>query len=188
MDGLMVDSEPVWFEVERAFVRARSGGEWTADHWRACIGRGTPHTLRTMRDAFGIEIDLERDAQAIFDLLVERVGDIRPKPGLFDLLDAARGRLPLAVGSSSPARVVTAVLEALAIAPRFQAVVTGDDVARTKPAPDIFLRAAERLGVAPRSCVALEDSLAGATAAHAAGMTVIAVPEVTNDAFGEVAH
>jgi beta-phosphoglucomutase-like phosphatase (HAD superfamily) len=93
------------------------------------------------------------------------------------MLDAARGVVPLAAASSSARRLVHGVLEGLSLAPYFDAIVTGDDVVHPKPAPDIFLEAARRLGVEPSGCVVLEDSLAGATAGHAAAMAVIAVPE-----------
>jgi HAD superfamily hydrolase (TIGR01509 family) len=177
MDGLMVDSEPLWYRVEGAFCEAR-GGVWTEELALSLVGRGMLTTLRTMAETFGFPIDVERDARLIVDAFVARVGELELKPGCRELLDAAtRARLPLAVASSSPARLITAVLDRFAIAPSFRAVVSGESVARPKPAPDIFLRAAAELGAAPEGCVVLEDSLAGVTAGRAAGMTVIAVPE-----------
>jgi mannitol-1-/sugar-/sorbitol-6-/2-deoxyglucose-6-phosphatase len=177
MDGLMVDSEPLWFEVERAFVRSRGDFEWTRELWRVCIGSGTRFTLTTMREAFGFDVDFVRDFEQIHDLFVARVQELAVKPGCLELVTAARGKLKLAVASSSPKNLVEAVLERFEIASLFDAVVTGSDVERPKPAPDIFLRAAERLGVAPADCLVLEDSFAGATAARAAGMPVIVVPD-----------
>ena len=177
MDGLMVDSEPLWFEVEREFARAR-GGDFTPELARSCVGRGMAHTLEIMHDRFGFQVDLERDAAAIVDLFIGRVGDLALKPGFLELFDEARARgVPRALGSSSARRLVEATLGRFGLSESFEAVVTGDCVARPKPAPDIFLEAARRLGVAPAACVVLEDSLSGVEAARAAGMRVIAVPE-----------
>jgi HAD superfamily hydrolase (TIGR01509 family) len=175
MDGLMVDSEPLWFEVERDFARSR-GGDWTDELAHACIGKGLANTLRVM-SGLALPIDLARDQAEIIDRFLARTADIAVKPGCRELLQAAKGVVPLAAASSSARRLVHGVLEGLALAPFFDAIVTGDDVVNPKPAPDIFLLAAERVRVAASGCVVLEDSLAGATAGHAAGMQVIAVPE-----------
>lgn len=177
MDGLMVDSEPLWFEVERAFARSR-GGDWTAALADACIGQGMARTLRTMHERFGFEVDVERDAAIVVDAFVERVGELALKRGCLELLEAARAHgVRCAVASSSARRLVEATLGRFALLERFAAVVTGDCVARPKPAPDIFLEAAARLRVPARACVVLEDSPAGVRAARAAGMRVIAVPD-----------
>jgi HAD superfamily hydrolase (TIGR01509 family) len=177
MDGLMVDSEPLWFEVEREFAAGR-GGEWTHDLARACIGQGLANTLRVMERTFGFAVDLERDAEAIVEMFVSRVRELTLKTGFEELLGEARVRgVPRALASSSARRLVDATLARFGVRESFDAVVTGDCVARPKPAPDIFLEAARRLGVAPGACVVLEDSLAGVRAARAAGMQVVAVPE-----------
>jgi mannitol-1-/sugar-/sorbitol-6-/2-deoxyglucose-6-phosphatase len=176
MDGLMVDSEPLWFEVERAFCAAR-GGSWTEEHALRCIGRGVPTTLGIMGETFGFPVDVARDTAAILDAFIESVGRLSLKPGCLELLDAAEAAVPLSVASSSPLRLIHAVLQRFEITPRFRAIVSGESVARPKPAPDIFLRTAAELGVAPERCVVFEDSLAGAAAGRAAGMFVIAVPE-----------
>ena len=171
----MVDSEPLWFLVERGFAAER-GGVWTEALARGCTGRGTAFTLRTMSETFGFAVDVTNDTEAIMDAFLLRLGELRLKPGCVELLDAARG-LPIAVASSSPLRLIRAVLDRFALTDRFAAVVSGESVASPKPAPDIFLRAAAALGVAPLHCAVCEDSLAGATAGRAAGMFVIAVPE-----------
>lgn len=175
MDGLMVDSEPLWFEVERAFAADR-GGVWTLAHGLAATGRGLPTTLAMMHEAFGLPLDIERDTAVIQGAFIDRVGELALKPGCLELLSAAAA-LPLAVASSSPLRLIRAVLDRFALTDRFQVIVSGESVAHPKPAPDIFLRTAALLGVDPARCAVLEDSLAGVTAGHAAGMFVIAVPE-----------
>jgi HAD superfamily hydrolase (TIGR01509 family) len=176
MDGLMVDSEPLWFRVERDFAAAR-GGLWTEELAAPCIGRGIRNTLSSMREEFVFDLDPERDAAEIIDRFIARVPELELKRGCAALLDEARGNALLALASSSPARLIDAVLTRFGIAPRFDAVVSGEAVAHPKPAPDIFLEAARRLGVKPEHCLVLEDSLAGVTAGRAAGMAVIAVPE-----------
>ena len=182
MDGLMVDSEPLWFEVEREFARAR-GGAWTEELGTACIGQGMANTLRVMHESFGFPVDVERDASVIVELFVSRVAELTLKPGFEELLaDACSRGVPRALASSSARRLVEATLARFGVRERFDAVVTGDCVAHPKPAPDIFLEAARRLGVPPEGCVVLEDSLAGVRAARAAGMRVIAVPEGTASA------
>lgn len=175
MDGLMVDSEPLWFDVERAFAAER-GGDWTIAHAHAAVGRGLATTLALMHEAFGFRVDIARDTAQIEDAFIARARDLALKPGCVELLDAAAA-MPLAVASSSPMRLIRAVLERFAITERFQAIVSGELVAHPKPAPDIFLLTAHELGVAPARCAVLEDSLAGVTAGHAAGMFVVAVPE-----------
>jgi HAD superfamily hydrolase (TIGR01509 family) len=187
MDGLMVDSEPLWFAVEREFARVR-GGDWTPELALTCVGQGTPHTLRVMQHTFGFAVDTERDARAVAEMFISRVHELVLKPGFEELLAAGRGAgLPCALASSSARKLVEATLRRFAVYDRFAAVTTGDDVHRHKPAPDVFLLAAERLGVEPRRCIVLEDSIAGVRAARAAGMRVIAVPERDAERFGELA-
>lgn len=177
MDGLMVDSEPLWFEVERAFAADR-GGVWSLAHAHAAVGRGLATTLLMMNEAFGLPVDIARDTALIQDAFVDRVGELALKPGCLELIDAATAAsMPLAVASSSPLRLIRAVLERFAITARFQAIISGESVPCPKPAPDIFLRTAALLGVEPARCAVLEDSLAGVTAGRAAGMFVVAVPE-----------
>jgi sugar-phosphatase len=190
MDGLLIDSEPLWARVEAEFARAR-GAEFTSDHAAQCVGRGLANTLRFMSDTFGFAVDIVRDAEDIVDRFVAHVeaGALVLKPGALALIEAAEGRVPIALGSSSSRRLVTASLGAVGVERRFAVVVAGDDVARPKPAPDIFLKCARDLGVDPAGCVVLEDSLAGTEAGRAAGMRVIAVPEHApwNAAFDELA-
>jgi len=172
----MVDSEPLWFEVERAFAAAR-GGDWTAAHAHAAIGRGMAHTLQAMSEAFGFAVDEARDTRLIQDAFLARAADLRLKPGLLELLAAAEGAVPIAVASSSPMRLIRGVLERFALTARVNAVVSGESVPSPKPAPDIFLQAAREIRVPPERCAVMEDSLAGVAAGRAAGMFVIAVPE-----------
>jgi sugar-phosphatase len=187
MDGLMVDSEPLWFRMEREFARAR-GGDWPEALANACVGQGIARTLQTMQETFGFAVDLERDSATIVDMFLARLGELHLKSGLEDLLAAAQNhRIACAVASSSARRLVEATLARFGLRARFDAVVSGDCVACPKPAPDVFLEAARRLGAAPEACVVLEDSLAGVKGARAAGMRVIAVPEREPERFAALA-
>jgi beta-phosphoglucomutase-like phosphatase (HAD superfamily) len=186
MDGLMVDSEPLWFDVERDFARSR-GGEWTEELAARCRGQGLPKTLRVLHETYGLPVDMERDMGEIIGRFIAGVPKLALKRGCRELVDEASGKLPIAVASSSAKRLVEAVLARFDLGPRFDAIVTGEQVTRPKPAPDIFLAAAARLGVEAQACVVLEDSLAGVKAGRAAGMRVIAVPEFGDAGFREVA-
>lgn len=187
MDGLMVDSEPLWFEVEREFARER-GGDFTLELARACIGCGILNTLRVMERTLGIPIEPERDMADVIGRFEARVGQLELKPGFTELFDEAGARgIPRALASSSARRLVHATLQRFGLRERFGAVVTGDCVEHPKPAPDIFLEAARRLGVATHGCVVLEDSQSGVRAGRAAGMKVIAVPETDPALFEALA-
>src|SRR5271166_5499408 len=149
MDGLMVDSEPLWFRVQGDFVRAR-GGHWTRQEADRCTGRGLVNAMRVMAEQPGVRIDPELDMAFILDAFAARVGELEMKVGCHDLIAAAEARgVPRAVASSSAGRLIEAVLGRFGLVERFDAVVAGEAVTRPKPAPDIFLAAAERLGVAP---------------------------------------
>jgi mannitol-1-/sugar-/sorbitol-6-/2-deoxyglucose-6-phosphatase len=185
MDGLMVDSEPLWFEVQRDFALAR-GGEWTSALADLCVGKGLANTIRVMERSLGFAVDVDRDAEAIVDSFIGRVGSLSLKGGCEDIVDAIARlptRLPRAVASSSARRLVEATLGRFGLVERCDTLVCGDSVTRPKPAPDIFLLAASRLGVSPAACIVLEDSVAGVEAAHAAGMRVVAVPERADARF-----
>lgn len=178
LDGLLVDSEPTWFEVEGGFL-AELGHEWTREEADACMGQGTPNTLRIWRERHGVQVDIARDTERIVDRVVSRADAMPLKAGAQALLRrAAEERLPMAVASSSPRRLIEAVLRAKGIDGYFRAVVSGQEVAKPKPAPDVFLRAAEELSIPIRMCVVLEDTLAGTRAGVAAGARVLAVPSV----------
>lgn len=186
MDGLMVDSEPMWFEVERAFARAH-GGDWTDEMATVCTGKGLVNTLRVMGETFGFALDEGAMVREVVDAFIARAGELATKPGCMEILRAAHGKRALACASSSHGRLVEAVLNRLDLRRFFTAVVTGDAVPRPKPAPDVFLAAAERLNVIPSRCVVLEDSRAGVEAGLAAGMRVIAIPEHDHDWFASLA-
>ncbi|MBT0961822.1 HAD family hydrolase [Denitromonas iodatirespirans] len=180
MDGLLLDSERIAYAIGRQ-VSLDLGIPWTHEVAMQMIGLNSREHETLLKGAFGEDYPLEAH-RAEFGKRYEAViaaGTIPLKPGvteLFDALDAAG--LPRAVATSTRRSRALPKLDAVGLLARVQVVVAGDEVARGKPAPDIFLAAAERLGQAPAHCLALEDSNAGVRAARDAGMHVVMVPDL----------
>jgi HAD superfamily hydrolase (TIGR01509 family) len=174
LDGVLVDSERVWDEVRQRLVADR-GGRWPADATTAMQGMSTPEWASYLAGlAGGSPGELARQ---VVDAMADRYRRHVPLlPGAVDAVTALAGRWPLAVASSSPPELIAVVLAAAGVADRFRVTVSSEQVARGKPAPDVYLAAAEGLGVDPDACVAIEDSANGLRSAAAAGMTVVAVP------------
>lgn len=182
LDGLIVDSEPVH---RRAFhiLLKRHGIAYefdVAEYGQCFVGIPVKDNMDYLKTRFGLTAspeELLRDREAIYEALLTEPANLVPMPGVFAVMDHLQARgLPLAVATGSPRSQGEIILRGLGIAPRLRAFVAGSDVPRTKPAPDVYVRAAAELGVAPAQCLALEDSATGVTAARAAGMRVIAVP------------
>jgi sugar-phosphatase len=183
MDGLLIDSEPLWWRVEKAFA-AQHGKVWTDAQAEQCVGTGLPNAVRAITRELDIAIDQGDGVRWLVDTFIARIDELALQPGATALLAAARGQRKLALATSSTARLMDAVMQRFAdIAGCFDTKLNGDDVSNSKPAPDIFLLAAARLGCAPEDCVVLEDSIEGVQAAIAAGMQVIAVPEYGRERF-----
>jgi HAD superfamily hydrolase (TIGR01509 family) len=188
LDGLLVDSEPLWFEVERA-VMARLGGQWGPADQRALIGgsldRTVAHLLaKATRPPPGGPPQVARWLlDGMTELMLAR--GVPVQPGARELLaEVAGAGIPRALVTSSARQIMAAVLAATGM--RFPVTVCGDDVRRTKPDPEPYLLAASRLGMPPPGCVVLEDSPNGVAAARAAGCPVIAVPSVPIPAGPEI--
>jgi mannitol-1-/sugar-/sorbitol-6-/2-deoxyglucose-6-phosphatase len=187
MDGLLVDSEPLWHHIEREFAAAR-GGEWTDEMALACTGNGIGRVVQIMGEKLGFAVDEACDVIELEERFIAGAEALSLKYFAREFLEEARGRLPIGLASSSPRRLIDSSLGRFGLTDHFDVTVSGAEVPRAKPFPDVYLRAAERLGVDPRECVALEDSRNGAKAARAAGMTVIAVPEGDRAGFAEIAE
>jgi len=187
MDGLLIDSEPLWWRVEIALA-AQHGKVWNEEQAQQCIGTGLPNAVATIARELNIDIDVDQGVRWLVDAFIERADELQLKPGARELIDAASAAgLPLALASSSTKRLIEAVMNRFGdIAARFQHKISGEHVTDAKPAPDIFLLTAERLGVAPAGCVVLEDSIAGVQAGITAGMQVIAVPEHAPERFASL--
>ncbi|MCK6576688.1 MAG: HAD family phosphatase [Anaerolineae bacterium] len=181
MDGLLVNSEHVWEVVEgdmliarnvqlNQAIRAQFIGMRMGDFWRG------------MHASFHLAEPVEDLIAEAVQGMVERVGaEAEPQPGALALIDfVVARRIPCAIASSSPMPIIEAVVGAHGWGEVFALRVCGDDVQHGKPAPDIYLETARRLGVPPQACLALEDSVNGARAAVAAGMITIAVPDAAH--------
>ena len=177
LDGLLADTEPLHCQAyQMAFSEQGIVLDETAycEHW-VRSGKGIvdwvtlhrleldPHTLRT------------RKSEHYLNLLTS---SLRPMDGALELLDSIHGKTKIALASSSYPDAIDGVLAGLKIAHFFEVIVSGLDVVRVKPSPDIFLMAAQKLGVEPPDCVVLEDAEKGVMAAHLAGMRCIAVPNI----------
>ncbi len=186
MDGLMVDSEPLWWSVERALA-AEHGKEWSDALAQQCVGTGLPNTIATMRCELGIVIEVRQGVDWLVAEFIKRKAELELKPGCEELVAAARAAgVRTAVASSSTPELIDAVLNRFSMADQFDAVVSGESVPNPKPAPDIFVQTAKALGAPSSACVVLEDSLAGVQAGRAASMAVIAVPEREPETFSEL--
>ena len=177
MDGVLVDTEHVWDEV-REQLTADWGGRYTPDAQRAMMGMSSPEWSRYMHEVVGLPQSPEEiNAEVVRRLLERYRAELPIVPGAVRAVRAlGAAGLVLAVASSSNRPLIDAVLESAGIADAFAATVSSEEVALGKPAPDVYLEAARRLGVDPSACVAIEDSSNGLRAAHAAGMGVIAYP------------
>ena len=176
LDGVLLDSEQVWDEVREALVRER-GGRWHEQAQADMMGMSSVEWSRYLHE----ELGLAEAPEAINDEVVRRMLDrYREELPLIDGAVAAVERLaarfPLALASSSNRPLIDVVLATAGLARAFRATVSSEEVPHGKPAPDVFLEAARRLGIAPDRCAAIEDSGNGLRAAHAAGMRVIALP------------
>jgi HAD superfamily hydrolase (TIGR01509 family) len=176
LDGVLLDSERVWAEAKQAVTEAR-GGRWHDGAQPAMMGMSSPEWSRYLVDALGAAGPPDAVADDVVRRLSERYGSRLPLlPGAVACVRALAGRWPLALASSANRPLIDLVLEASELAPCFAASVSSEEVERGKPAPDVYLEAARRLGAAPPACVAVEDSDSGIRSARAAGMRVVAVP------------
>jgi HAD superfamily hydrolase (TIGR01509 family) len=176
LDGLLIETEEIWDEVREALVRER-GGRWTDSAQRDMMGMSSSEWSRYLHE----ELGLEESPEELNRLVVERMADryranLPLLPGAVEAVKRLAARWPLAVASSSNRPLIDLVLELSGLAAYFRATVSSEEVARGKPAPDVYLEAARRLGAPPEDCAAVEDSESGVRAAKAAGMRVIAIP------------
>ena len=176
VDGVLIDSEPVWERVRREFVASR-GGRWAPDAQDKMMGMSTAEWSAYLSEDFGLRVPAPRVAELVIAAMAAQYEDHLPLlPGAVDAVRALAARWPLAVASSAPRSLIEAVLDASGLRPAFAAAVSSEEVARGKPAPDVYLEATARLGVPPAASAAVEDSSNGLRSAAAAGCVVIAVP------------
>jgi HAD superfamily hydrolase (TIGR01509 family) len=176
LDGVLVDSESVW-DAARQEVVARTGGSWRPGASEAMIGMSAPEWSRYMQAELGVPLAPEQINERVVASLVARYRRELPLlAGARAAVSRLGSRWPLGLASSANRVVIEAVLARANLAASFATVVSAEEVARGKPAPDVYIAASERLGVSARRTAAVEDSSNGLRAAHAAGMTVVAVP------------
>jgi HAD superfamily hydrolase (TIGR01509 family) len=176
LDGVLLDSEQRWNEAKEALVR-EAGGTWLEKAPEVMMGMSSPEWSAYLRDDLGVQ----RDLDAINDDVVRRMhksyeDGLPLLPGALETVRALAARWPLGLASSSNREIIDVFLERSGVGDLFEATVSSEQVTRGKPAPDVYVETARRLGVDPRACVAIEDSANGLRAAHAAGMPVVAAP------------
>ncbi len=176
LDGVLVDSEHVWDEVREELARER-GGRWHERAQADMMGMSSIEWSRYMHDAIGLTDPPEEISVEVVQRIEARYADHLPLfDGAVDAVERLAASFRLGLASSSNRPLIEVVLAKAGVADLFEATVSSEEVERGKPAPDVFLEAARRLGVSPEACAAIEDSGNGIRAARTAGMSVIAIP------------
>jgi HAD superfamily hydrolase (TIGR01509 family) len=176
LDGVLIDSEPVWEEVRRGLVAER-GGHWAPDAQRRLMGMSTPEWARYLSEDLGVALPPDEVAALVIDRMAARYRERIPlMPGAVEAVLRLAARWPLGLASSAPAVLIETVLDAAGLGPCFEVTMSTEQVPHGKPAPDIYLAVTARLGMEPARCAAVEDSSNGLRSAAAAGMRVIAIP------------
>ncbi len=176
LDGVLVDSEPVWEQVRRGVV-AEHGGHWAADAQQRLMGMSTGEWARYLSEDLGVGLPPAAVAAEVIEQMAARyTGHLPLMPGAVDAVRRLGARWPLGLASSSPPSLIETVLDAASLRSSFAATMSTEEVSRGKPAPDIYLAVTGRLGHRPERCAAVEDSTNGLRSAAAAGLRVIAVP------------
>jgi HAD superfamily hydrolase (TIGR01509 family) len=176
LDGVIVDSEQVWDEVRLAYTE-ETGGHYGPTAARDMMGMSSLEWSRYMADELGVPGTPQQINAAGVERMLIRYGEAPPLiPGAAEAVRAVAGRWPVAIASSSNPELIAAVLDAAGLREVVRHAVSSEEVARGKPAPDVYLEAARRLGVDAVACAAVEDSHNGILSAKAAGMRVFALP------------
>jgi HAD superfamily hydrolase (TIGR01509 family) len=176
LDGVLLDSEEIWDRAREELARER-GGRWHDRAQRDMMGMSSTEWSRYMHETIGLREPPEEISREVVGRLTELYRDELPViPGAKDAIERIAARWPLGLASSSNRELIDLALDLLGVAQLFRATVSSEEVARGKPAPDVYLEAARRLGIEPDRAAAVEDSQNGILAARAAGMRVVAIP------------
>jgi HAD superfamily hydrolase (TIGR01509 family) len=176
LDGVIIDTEHVWHTVRRDFALAH-GGHWDERDQPAVMGANSMQWAAYMREHSGVDLSDQEIYDEVIGGLRERYArDLPLVPGAREAVLRLAKKYRLGVASSSPTELIEDALELAGLRPQFAAVVSSDEVAQGKPAPDVYLEACARLRSSPGCSAAVEDSSNGIKAASAAGLAVIAVP------------
>jgi HAD superfamily hydrolase (TIGR01509 family) len=177
LDGVLIDSEPVWEQVRRQVV-AEHGGHWAPGAQQRLMGMSTGEWARYLGQDLGVGLPPETIAALVIDQMKARYAEHVPfLPGAVGAVRRLAARWPLGLASSSPPVLIDAILDGAGLRECFAVAMSTEEVAHGKPAPDIYLAVTGRLGHPPRRCAAVEDSANGLRSAAAAGLQVIAVPQ-----------
>ena len=177
MDGLLVDSEPYW-DKARSIMAAEAGKTWNEDDHKAVMGVST----REWSTYMITRLELDMSPEAVEEHIIAQMVALYEKqipylPGASEAVALSAAKYPTGLASGSPRRLIDTVTNDIALRGKFKTIISGDQVAHGKPAPDIYLETATAMGVRPEECVCLEDSGNGILAGKNAGMRVIAVPD-----------
>jgi HAD superfamily hydrolase (TIGR01509 family) len=177
LDGVLIDSEPVWEQVRRDVVAAR-GGHWNPDTQDRLMGMSTGEWSRYLSSDLGVRLTPSAVVDTVIAAMAARYREHLPlMPGAVDAVTRLAGRWPLGLASSAPRSLIETVLDTASLRRFFAAVLSTEEVPRGKPAPDVYLSVAALLRVPATACAAVEDSSNGLRSAAAAGCAVIAVPQ-----------
>ena len=176
LDGVILESEEIWDDVRERYVRER-GGRYDAEAQRAMMGMSSKEWSRFIHEELGVEGSPAEINADVVELMTARYREQLPLiTGAREAVERLASVFPLAIASSSNGPLIAVALELAELTELFRATVSSEEVARGKPAPDVYLEAASRLGVDPERCAAIEDSHSGIASAQAAGMKVVAIP------------
>ncbi len=176
LDGVIIDSEELWDEVREGLARER-GGRWSAQAQADMMGMRSTEWSRYLHEVVGLPDPPDEINREVVERMLASYSERLPLvDGSVDAVKRLAAHWRLGVASSSNRELIDRVLEVSDLAPYFEATVSSEEVERGKPAPDVYLEAARRLGVQATRCVAIEDSASGTRSAHAAGMHVVAIP------------
>lgn len=190
MDGLLVDSEVIWHEIEDQFFADR-GHAYGPDDRQMVVGMRVDEFLLTMKNHFGLTEEVQELVKDLNGRMCATLPErVQPRPGAVRLIQYLQeNSVPIAVASNSSRQIIDVTMTAMDWLETFTVRCTGDDEIKGKPSPDVYLTAARKLGVDPTKCLGLEDSYRGAQAVVAAGMTCGAVPDLSHtsrDVFASI--
>jgi HAD superfamily hydrolase (TIGR01509 family) len=176
LDGLLLDTEQLWDEVREQLARER-GGRWHEGAQADMMGMSSPEWSRYMHETIGLRERPDEIADEVVRRMQDRYRERLPLlPGAREAVERIAARWPLGLASSSNRPLIDLALEIAGLAPLFRVTVSSEEVSRGKPAPDVYVEAARRLGAQATRVAAIEDSRNGIRSAHEAGMKVIAIP------------
>ena len=188
LDGVLVDSEPVWEQVRRQVV-AEHGGHWAPDAQQRLMGMSTGEWARYLGQDLGVGLPPETIAALVIDQMKARYAEHVPfLPGAVGAVRRLAARWPLGLASSSPPALIDTILDGAGLRECFAVAMSTEEVAHGKPAPDIYLAVTGRLGYPPRRCAAVEDSANGLRSAAALGLATLVLPSLAELTPGAVSQ